>query len=74
MAKLNPKEKKEKKDIAKQMMEFYGINYNEWLHEKHQDFINEHLMDYMKEQEKQIKKQPGQDGTGNQQNLSDNNL
>lgn len=51
VAKITPKERKQKKEIAKKIMEFNGINYNEWLHEKHTEYIDEHLIDYMKAQE-----------------------
>ncbi|MYL39821.1 hypothetical protein [Halobacillus litoralis] len=50
MAKVSTKERKEKKDIAKQIMEAYGESYNEWLHDKHAEYIDENLMDYMKMQ------------------------
>ncbi|MEK4306893.1 hypothetical protein [Oceanobacillus sp. FSL K6-0251] len=50
MAKVTQKERKKNKEIAKQIMEFYDINYNDWLHQMHSDYIDEHLMDYMKEQ------------------------
>ena len=50
MAKLTSKEKKQKKDIAKQIMDAYEMNYNDWLHQKHEEFIDENLMDYMKMQ------------------------
>jgi len=50
VAKPNAKEIKEKKEIAKTMMNFYGLNYNEWLHNKHQEFIDENLMSFMQAQ------------------------
>jgi len=49
---VNPKERKEKKDIAKKIMEHYDINYNDWLHKQHETYINENLMEYMKDLEK----------------------
>ena len=45
MAKLTSKEKKQKKDIAKQIMDAYEMNYNDWLHQKHEEFIDENLME-----------------------------
>ena len=50
MAKVTQKERKKNKEIAKQIMEFYGISYNDWIHDMHSEYIDEHLMDYMKEQ------------------------
>ena len=61
MAKATSKEKKQKKDIAKQIMDFYGVNYNDWLYQKHEEYINEHLMDYMSSQENDKKSKSEKD-------------
>lgn len=53
MAKVSSKERKEKKEIAQRIMQFYGINYNEWLHEQHFNYINDNLAQYVEDQEKQ---------------------
>lgn len=42
-----PKERKEKKEIARKMMETQGGNYTEWLHVKHQQYIEANLIEYM---------------------------
>ncbi|SDI99924.1 hypothetical protein [Alteribacillus bidgolensis] len=47
----NAKERKQKKEIAQKMMETKGMKYNDWLHEKHQEYIDDNLIDYMNMQE-----------------------
>ncbi|MFS0788850.1 hypothetical protein ABC345_21030 [Shouchella sp. 1P09AA] len=47
MSVISPKERKQKKDIVKKMMETQGEKYNDWLHGKHQEYIDNNLIDYM---------------------------
>jgi hypothetical protein len=49
---VNAKEKKQKKEIAKKIMEAKGINYNDWLHQQHVDYIDENLIEYMEMKDK----------------------
>ena len=41
------KEQKQKKDIAKKMMEKQNVNYEDWLHEQHSKYIDDHLLDFV---------------------------
>ncbi|WP_022795281.1 hypothetical protein [Marinococcus halotolerans] len=41
------KEQKQKKDIAKKMMEKQNVNYEDWLHEQHTKYIDDHLLDFV---------------------------
>jgi hypothetical protein len=55
----NAKEKKQKKEIAKKIIEAKGINYNEWLHQQHVNYIDENLIEYMEmNDKKEDKEQP----------------
>ena len=41
------KEQKQKKDIARKMMEKQNVNYEDWLHEQHTKYIDDHLLDFV---------------------------
>lgn len=56
MKKLTAKERNQKRDIAKKIMESKCIVYNDWLHELHENYIDEHLLDYM--EGKEVNNQP----------------
>lgn len=71
MAKVTQKDKKKNKEIAKQIMEHYDINYNDWLHEMHTNYIDEHLMDYMKEQGAKKSPSKSEEDSKNAVNLDD---
>lgn len=38
-AKVSPSERKQKRETAQKIMEVNGVNYNDWLHDKHVDYI-----------------------------------
>lgn len=71
MTKITPKDRKQKKDVAKQIMEFYGINYNDWLYDKHGEYIDEHLMEYMKDQRQNSSETSNEVKTENTNNNTD---
>lgn len=52
------KEQKQKKDIAKKMMEKQNVNYEDWLHEQHTKYIDDHLLDFVGLDEDSNEKSP----------------
>jgi hypothetical protein len=57
------KEQKQKKDIAKKMMEKQNVNYEDWLHEQHTKYIDDHLLDFVGLDEDSNEKSPTNEQT-----------
>jgi hypothetical protein len=57
------KEQKQKKDIARKMMEKQNVNYEDWLHEQHTKYIDDHLLDFVGLDEDSNEKTPANEST-----------
>ena len=57
------KEQKQKKDIARKMMEKQNVNYEDWLHEQHTKYIDDHLLDFVGLDEDSNEKTPANEPT-----------